>query len=201
VLWLVRRHRRWLAAIAVVVAVAGAFLTWGPVGLGNGPLWLPAGSGGEYSWTEPQIEPVVFVIPIGNAGHGAAIIDSVSVTGSPRFAPSILRQALIGQMAGYDCFALGAFSGRTSALAGCVQPLLKSAAGAVIPVGTYPARRVGRKGEAALVLELAGPRPGRCWDITSVVVRYHIGIRHYVGTFAQANVITCGVGGKVPALT
>jgi hypothetical protein len=201
VLQLVTRHRRWIAAIAVAVAVAGAFLTWGPIGLGNGPLWLPAGSGGDFSWTEPQIEPVVYVIPIGNAGHGAAIIDSVSVTGSPRLAQSILRQALIGHMAGFDCTTLGAFGGRTSALSGCVQPILKSAAGALIPVGAYPARRVGRKGEPALVLKLAGPSPGRCWDITSVVIRYHIGIRHYVGTFPQGNVITCGVGGKAPALT
>ena len=198
-LQLVRRYRRWLAATALAVAMAGAFLAWGPIGLGNGPLWLPAG-GYVYGWTEPHIEPVVYVLPIGNAGHGAAIIDSVGVTGSPRFAPSILRQALTGYMAGYDCTALGAFSGHTSALAGCVQPLLKSAAGTVIPVGTYPPRRAPR-GQAALVLKLAGPRPGRCWEITSVVVRYHIGIRHYVGTFGQANVITCGVGGKVPAVT
>lgn len=197
-LQLVRRYRRWLAATAVAVAVAGTFLAWGPIGLGNGPLWLPA-SGFVYSWTEPQVQPVVYVLPIGNAGHGAAIIDSVGVTGSPRFAPSILRQALVGYMAGYDCTALGAFSGYTSALAGCVQPRLKSAAGAVIPVATYPARR-DRNGQA-LVLKLAGPRPGRCWDITSVVIRYHIGIRHYVGTFAGANVITCGVGGKAPEVT
>ena len=77
-------------------------------------------------------------------------------------------------MAGYDCTALGPFSGHTSARAGCVQQLLKSAAGAVIPVGTYAARRVGRKAQTALVLKLAEPRPGRCWDITAVVVRYHM---------------------------
>jgi len=54
------------------------------------------------------------------------------------------------------------------------------------------------KHEPALVLELAGPRPGQCWDLTSVVVRYHIGIKHYAGTYPQANVISCGAGGQPP---
>lgn len=57
----------------------------------------------------------------------------------------ILRRVLIGHMAGYDCTSLGAFSGHTSALAGCVQPLLKSAAGAVIPAGTSPPNRARHK--------------------------------------------------------
>jgi hypothetical protein len=47
-------------------------------------------------------------------------------------------------------------------------------------------------------LELTGPRPGQCWDLTSVVVRYHIGIKHYVGTYPQADIISCGAGGKPP---
>jgi hypothetical protein len=70
VLRLVRQYRRWLAVIVVAVAMAGAFLAWGPIGLGNGPLWLPTASGGIYSWTETQAEPVVYVLPIGNAGQG-----------------------------------------------------------------------------------------------------------------------------------
>jgi hypothetical protein len=189
---LVRRYRRWLLATAVAVAMAGAFLMWGPIGLGNGPLWLPTTGG--YGWTEAQIEPVGYVVPIGNGGHGAAIIDGVGVTGSPGSAPSILRHALIGHMAGYDCTSLGGFSGHTSALAGCVRPFLKSAVGAAIPVGTYLAAGRGRP---ALVLELAGPRPRGCWKITSVVVSYHIGIRHYVGTF-PADVTVCGVGERAP---
>jgi hypothetical protein len=49
VLQLVKRQARWLAATAVAVAAADAFLVWGPIGLGNGLLWLPAASGGVYS--------------------------------------------------------------------------------------------------------------------------------------------------------
>jgi hypothetical protein len=196
-LQLVRRHPRWLAATAVAVALASALLARAPIGLGNGPLWLPTPSGG-WGWSESQAGPVAYVVPIGDAGHGAVVIDGVGVTGRPGFAPSILRHALIGHSAGSRCIGLGAFSSRTSVLAGCVQPLLTSAARAAIPGGTNLGVPGGRKGRAELVLELDGPRPGQCWDITSVVVRYHIGIRHYVATFPAGNAITCGPGRTVP---
>jgi hypothetical protein len=196
VLHLVRRRTRWLAAVGAIAAVMAAFLAWGPIGLGNGPLWLPASSGG-YGWTEPRTEPVTYVLPIGNHGHSAAVIDSVAVTGSPRFALPALQAALIGHMARYACTALGPFSGRESVLPGCVRPHQHGAAGAVVAAGTYLA--VGRERQPALVLVLAGPRPRQCWEITAVVVRYHAGIRHWVATFPQGSVITCGVGGKVPS--
>jgi hypothetical protein len=194
VLQLVKRQARWLAATAVAVAAAGAFLVWGPIGLGNGPLSLPSAGGGVYSWTDTKSEPVAYVLAIGNQGHGAAIIDGVVVTGSPLFAPVVLRHALTGRMAHYDCTSLGPFSG----LAVCVQPLLQRADRAAIPAGISITSLSIGKHEPALVLELAGPRPGQCWDLTSVVVRYHIGIKHYVGTYPQANIISCGAGGNPP---
>ncbi len=107
---------------------------------------------------------------------------SLVVTGSPLFAPTVLQQALFGRNA-LCGMSLGPFSG--PGMAGCVQPLLHLAAGAVIPAG-------------ALVLELARSRPGQCWDLTSVVIRYHIGIKHYVGTYPQVNTISCGAGGNPP---
>ena len=87
---LVKRPARWLAATAVAVAAVGAFLVWGPIGLGNGPLWLPTASGGVWSWSDLRSEPVAYVLSIENHGHGAAIIDGVVVTGSPLFAPLVL---------------------------------------------------------------------------------------------------------------
>ena len=179
------RHARWLAAAAVAAAAASAFLVWGPVGLGNGPLLLPTARAGVYSWSDLRSEPVAYILSIENHGHGAAIIDGVVVTGSPLFAPTVLQQALFGRNA-HCGMSLGPFSGQ--GLTGCVQPLLHRAAGAVIPAGVYP----------ALVLELAGPRPGQCWDLTSVVIRYHIGSKHYVGTYPEVNTISCGAGGTPP---
>jgi hypothetical protein len=193
VLPLVKRQARWLAAAAVAVAAVGAFLVWGPVGLGNGPLSLPTASGGSWGWSDPRGEPVAYALSIQNHGQGAAIIDGVVVTGSSRFAPLVLQRALIGHAALWGCTSLGPFSGPD--LATCVQPLLHRTAGAVIPAGTLLV--VGRH-DPTLVLELAGPRPGQCWDLTSVVVRYHIGIKHYVGTYPHANIVSCGAGATLP---
>jgi hypothetical protein len=194
VLQLVKRQARWLAATAVAGAAVGAFLVWGPVGLGNGPLLLPSSSGGVWSWSDPRSEPVAYVLTIENHGHGAAIIDGVVVTGSSLFAPLALQHALIGRAAMWGCTSLGPFSG--PGLASCVQPLLQPATRAVIPAGTV---LIVGKHDPALVLELTGPRTGQCWDLTSVVVRYHVGIKHYVGTYPQADIISCGADGKPPA--
>ncbi|MBO0832503.1 MAG: hypothetical protein J2P29_11100, partial [Actinobacteria bacterium] len=149
----------------------------------------------EYAWTDDQIEPVGYVLPLGDNGPGVAIVDAVSVTSSPRFAPSTLRQALIGHLDHAGCIALGPFTGHGSVLPGCAPSVLKSAAGAAVEVTQF--RSVERV-QAALVLELSAPRPGRCWDITAVVIRYHVGIRHYAATFPEGDVIACGPGGKVP---
>jgi hypothetical protein len=167
---------------------------WGPVGLGNGPLWVVRG--GDFGWGEPQTgaTAVAYVVPVGNTGPGVAVIDGVSVISSARSAPAILRQALIGRMTGYDCTSLGPFGPYSSALAGCVRPLLRSAAGAVLPGGI--SLTTVRKGGGALVLKLAAPPSGACWDLISVVVRYHVGIRHYAGTFPQGDNTTCRAGEK-----
>jgi hypothetical protein len=193
VLELLRRQARWLATAAVAVAVGGAFLVWGPIGLGNGPLWMSNSSRGVWSWSDLQSEPVAYVLSIENHGPGAVIIDGVVVTGSPLFAPVILQHALIGRAARWGCTSLGPFSG--PGLASCVQPLLHRATSAVIPGGTV---LVVGKHDPTLVLELTGPRPGQCWDLTSVVVRYHVGIKHYVGTYPQVDTISCGAGGQPP---
>ncbi len=51
-LHLVKRQARWLAAAAVALAAVGAFLVWGLIGLGNGPLRLPATSSGVWGWSD-----------------------------------------------------------------------------------------------------------------------------------------------------
>lgn len=192
---LIRRHTRLLAAAAMAFAMVGAFLAWGPIGLGNGPLWLPTASSGTYSSGQQRPGPVAYVLPIGNHGHGALVIDSVGAVYRHGTTP-ILLKALVGHMTGYACTALGTVSGAQSAVAACVESDLRVAAGASIRAGTYPTSGSIRKHQSALVLELTGPGPGQCWDLVSVVVRYHIGIRHYAATFPQGNVITCRARGK-----
>ena len=184
-------------AAAVAVVAVGAFLVWGPIGLGNGPSWKAITSGGAGGWSDLRSQPVAYVLSIENHGHGAAIIDGVVVTGSPLFAPLVLQRALIGRAARWGCTTLGPFSG--PGLASCVQPLLHRVAGGEIPAGTL---LVVGKHERTLVLELTGPRPGRMPGISPrSVVRYHIGIKHYVGTYPQANIISCGAWQKAAQLS
>lgn len=199
-LGLIKPRLGWLAASAAGLAAVSALLAWGPVGLGNGPLWLPTASSGTYGWSQQRIGSVAYVLPLGNHGQSAAIIDSIGVTYRQGFTPPALLRALTGHMTGYGCTALGAVSGPQSAMAGCVQSDLQVVSRATIPAGTYPDFGRSRKHQPALVLELAGPGPMQCWDITSIVVHYHVGIRYYSGTFPQANIVTCGVDRKVPEL-
>lgn len=198
---LVRQRWQRLAVAVVALSAAGAFLAWGPIGLGNGPLWLPATEHGTYSWVEPHVESVGYVLSIGNTGPAKAIIDNVAVTGRSGLMRPVLRKVLIGHMTNYSCTALGPFGGRGSTLTGCVRPRLHSAIGAAIPAGASPALAGHRKGQPALVLKLTGPPRRKCWDLTSIVIHYHVGIRHYTGTFPQTHTITCGAGGKLPKLS
>ncbi len=200
VLGLIKLRPAWLAASAAALAAVSALLAWGPIGLGNGPLWLPTASGGSYGGSQLRTGSVAYVLPIGNRGHSAAVIDSVGVTYRQGFTPPVLLKALTGHMTHYGCIALGAVHGRGSVMAGCVQSDLQVVTGATIPAGSYRSVALIRKHQPALVLELAGPGPRRCWDITSIVVHYHVGIRHYSGTFPQANIIMCGMDRKAPDL-
>ena len=199
-LGLIKLRPGWFAASATALAAVGALLAWGPIGLGNGPLWLPTASGGTYGWSQQRTGSAAYVLPLGNHGQSAAVIDSIGLTYRQGFTPPVVLKALIGHMTGYGCTALGAVSGSQPVMAGCVQPDLRVATGATIPAGTYLLSGRSRKHQPALVLELGGPGPRQCWDITSIVVHYHVGIRHYSGTFPQANIVTCGLDRKVPEL-
>lgn len=129
----------WLAASAAALAAVSVLLAWGPVGLGNGPLWLPAASGGTYGWSQQGTGLVAYVLPIGNHGQSAAVIDSIGVTHRQGFTPPVLLKALTGHMTGYGCTALGAVSDPRSAMAGCVQSDLQVATGRPFPQApTHP---------------------------------------------------------------
>ncbi len=71
-----RRQRRIIIPIAVAVLAAGAFLQWGPIGLGNGPLRM--GSNGN-TWSQPRPVRVGDMLPISYAGSGTVTIDSITL--------------------------------------------------------------------------------------------------------------------------
>jgi hypothetical protein len=167
------RHRRVLVPIVVAVLAVGAFLEWGPIGLGNGPLVM-AMTGDGYGSTSSR-QPVAIWTPFDNLGGSALVVDSVQLIGNSSYpAPQVLAME---EMSNPEC--------------GNLTPVRTIAAGFVIgggcsdrPLGRLVGRAIGNTDSRPLwaAFELKPPRPGACWLMTRIVVRYHIGIRHYVSS-------------------
>jgi hypothetical protein len=165
--------RAWRIAELVTAGLllAGAFLLWGPIGLGSGPLSV------EMAVTSGQVAPgraaLAFIVPMYNSGHTVAIVDGVTLVGGTRYpGPHLLRLAVVSSP---NC--LDAWPVRTTragfVMIGCGGTSRSSLIGDGIPYihpvsGGYPA-----------AAEVAAPVPGGCWVMTEVIVHYHVGIRHY----------------------
>jgi hypothetical protein len=60
--------------------------------------------------------------------------------------------------------------------------------------GPLIGRSIGARSQGFLgAAEIAAPRPGTCWVMTNVVIRYHVGYRHYAATDPYALAV-CGLG-------
>jgi len=166
------RKRPVIGLVAAVGLLAiGAFLLWGPIGLGNGPL--SGASNVIDGWADTGRLPVGFVIPIHNSGNAPAVIDGLDLVGGTSYPrPHVLElEVLTSGLCGGPWPARQAVRGFV--LVGCggadAGPLIGHAFG-VTPPGSFgfPA-----------AAEVAAPRPGTCWVMTGIVVHYHVGIRHY----------------------
>jgi len=163
-----RRRRPVVVTIVAAVLAVGAFLFWGPVGLGNGPV--NAGKGVTDAGPDLAGGPMGFVIPIRNTGDAPAVIDGVTlISGTGYAAPHVLGLRVL-----------------TSQQCGGAWPTHQTARGWAMPgvCGTDDGPLIGRAvshdpGGLAAAAEAAAPRPGRCWVATKIVVHYHVGIRHY----------------------
>jgi hypothetical protein len=166
------RHRQVLIPIIVAVLIVGAFLEWGPIGLGNGPLYMGM-SGAGFGKVSSRL-PVGIVTPIMNSGSSALVIDRVQLLGNASYpAPHVLAvEAMSNTQCGY------LFPVRTTAagfvLAGCGGR----------PLGRLYGRAVGNLNSTNVfaAFKIEPPRAGACWLVTRIVTRYHVGIRHYVAT-------------------
>ncbi len=167
------RHRRVLIATVTVVVAVGAFLEWGPIGLGNGPLQMGmtgAGFGGISSRL-----PVAIATPIRNSGGTSLVIDGVQLVGNSSYpAPHVL-----------------AMEAMSNTLCGDLSPVRTTAAGFVLtegcggrPLGPLYGRVIGSQDSTNVfaAFELRPPRPGGCWLMTRIVTHYHVGLRHYVAS-------------------
>jgi hypothetical protein len=171
--WCGRKRPVMILAAAGLLAT-GAFLLWGPIGLGNGPL--SAAINGTEGGVPAGRGPVGFVMPIHNSGDSPAVVDGLDLVGGTSYpGPHVLGLEVLTSGA-----CIGAWPARQAAggfvLAGCggtdAGPLAGHAFGPTHPVSSgFPA-----------AAEVAAPRPGTCWVMTKVVVHYHVGIRHYSAT-------------------
>src|SRR5215813_6990762 len=79
---------RWITAVVIVSFLAVAFLLWGPIGFGSGPLTVDAPSGGQI--LGPRDQPWGLVVGI-QAGTSRPVIDQVTVVGGAGYSgPHVL---------------------------------------------------------------------------------------------------------------
>lgn len=168
------RKRRVMALAAAGLLATGAFLLWGPIGLGNGPL--SAAVYGTQGAAHAGRGPVGFIIPIHNSGDSRAVVDGLDLIGGSSYpGPHVLGlEILTAGLCG------GAWPARPAVrgfvLVGCGG----TAAGPLVGHEFGPTQPVSFGFPAAA--EVAAPSPGTCWVMTKVVVHYHVGIRHYSAT-------------------
>jgi hypothetical protein len=181
---------RWRAISAAAIAVIGlaAFAWRGPIGIGNGPLSLPSTSGG-YGGGGPAREPFVYVLPLFNSSGSTAVIDSVDVVSAAGYPATRVLSIRVGRYAGYNCTDVGP----VRSLTGCVQPALAPVTGYAIPAAPLTAAH-----GPGLVVEMAGPATAQCAVITKIVLHYHVGIRHYAGSYPQGTVSICAPHAHLP---
>ena len=168
-----------------LMLAAGAFLAWGPIGLGNGPLAMSAG--GEQGWADMGRVPAVLVIPVSNNGDRPAVIDGVQFLGHAGYpAPAVfaVRAITYTNCAGGWPLRTGPH-GPIFVPADCGANDLGPLIGHAVPSGTDPP-------VIEAVAAARPPAPDSCWALTAIVVHYHVGIRHYSATSADAFAVCAG---------
>jgi hypothetical protein len=175
------RRPRWIVVSVVGLIVVGAFLLWGPIGIGNGPLSM--GIWGGQSNDDLGMGPVGTIIPILNSGNAPAVIDAVQLVNETKYpAPHLISLELLTSGKCGGAWPARA-TGSGFVLVGCGG----TNAGPVVGHAFAPTHGIvfGYPGTAFL----GPPKPAGCWVLTGVIVHYHVGIRHYVGTYPDDQVV------------
>jgi hypothetical protein len=166
----------------------GAFLVFGPIGLGNGPLGVPS-MYGRFGLSTSK--PTAFVATLVNTGGSTAVIDGVTVASAGGYSPVRVMSVRVARNSSFGCVYTV-----MSEFAGCARPPLATATG--FAVGPHVNVVPGRRGGPALVIEIAGPPPAGCVALKGIVLRYHVGIRHYTAKMPQGFVWACGKHSRQP---
>jgi hypothetical protein len=169
-----------VAAGLALLAAAGAFLIWGPIGFGDGPLSLD--SGAEEGNLVSGRGLLAIFIPVRNTGHDAAAVDSVRLTGVAGYP---VPQVITLHLTGAGPTGVGLCGGTWPVRA--TRPRLTIAGGCPArDIGPLPGHPIGYsaiRSQLSAVAVVRPPGPGRCWAVTAVTVRYHVGIRHWTATY------------------
>jgi hypothetical protein len=181
------RRKRILVPVVIAVLAIGAFLQWGPVGLGNGPLVM--GAGGSGTMSQPRPVPFADLILYSGVGSGPVIIDGITLVNHTSYpTPRLVATELVLADMTECTFGPAGKTAQGFGVAGCgssryVSPL----------IGHRLAQQTANGAMSyAAGLEMSAPKSGGCWVLTDVVVHYHIGIRHYSASEPLSTVVCAG---------
>jgi hypothetical protein len=162
---------RWIAAVVIVGFLTVAFLLWGPIGLGSGPLTVYAPSGGGILGPRDQDRGLVVGI---QAGTSRAVIDQVTVIGGAGYSGPHVLSVLEAPIRDGQCAGTFPWEGPEKLLSDCGIGGLHRIAGVPLP---------GNNPGVNMIIKIGPPAgPSGCWTVTAIVVHYHVGIRHYTVT-------------------
>ena len=181
------RRKRVIIPVVIAVLAVGAFLQWGPIGFGNGPLVV--GDRGVITMSQPH--PVAFagLTLISYSGSWPVTIDAITLvnrTSNPT--PRLIATELISADMTQCTFGQAGTAAQGFGVAGCgssryVSPL----------IGRQLARQSANGVMSyAAGLEMSPPKSGGCWVLTDIVVHYHIGIRYYSADERLGTVVCAG---------
>jgi hypothetical protein len=157
--------------VVTVIFLTVAFLLWGPIGFGSGPLTVYAPSGGQI--LGPRDQPWGLVVGL-QAGTSRATIDQVTVVGGAGYSGPHVLSVLEAPIQDGQCGGTFPWEGPKKLLSDCAIGGLHRIAGVPLP---------GNNPGVNMIIKIGPPvGPSGCWTVTAIVVHYHVGIRHYMLT-------------------
>jgi hypothetical protein len=181
-----RRKRVIIPAVIALLAV-GAFLQWGPIGFGNGPLVM--GDSGVNTMSQPRPVSFADLTLISYPGSAPVTIDGITLVNRTSYpTPRLVSTELVLADMTQCTFGQASAAAEGFGVAGCgssryVAPLTGH------PLPLQPANGVM---SYAAGLEMSPPKSGGCWVLTDIVVHYHIGVRHYSADERSGTVVCAG---------
>jgi len=172
--------------------LTGAFLAWGPIGLGNGPLDVGNSAGFVDGAEDVGPAPVGLMVGLSNSGGASAVISSVQLIGARGYPePRVIALHAANDISHCIHAPVVSIKPRLT-LRECQAQDLGSLYGRPLP-------RLSSGWGYQAVAVLSAPASDGCWAITEIVTQYRVGIRHYAAT-EPGLFDACGVAASENAL-